>query len=135
MSGAQPSAPVEAGKGAIIQTVDPATGASGKAYAAHTLEEARGMAAKSAVAQRSWRKTPFAARAKLMHAAARLMRERKARYAGLMAEEMGKPVTDGLAEIEKCAVAADYYADHAEAQAVPGQRKGHVRRVGGDLQE
>jgi succinate-semialdehyde dehydrogenase/glutarate-semialdehyde dehydrogenase len=119
MSSAQQSPPGEAAKGAIIQTVNPATGERGKAYTAHTLDEAKGIAATCAATQRTWRKTSFAARAKLMHAAARVMRANKSRYAALMTSEMGKPVTDGLAEIEKCAVAADYYADHAEAFLAP----------------
>jgi succinate-semialdehyde dehydrogenase/glutarate-semialdehyde dehydrogenase len=31
-----------------------------------------------------------------------------------MTEEMGKPISDGRAEIEKCATACDYFADNAE---------------------
>lgn len=119
MSRPQRTVPAEAASGEMIQTVDPATGERGKSYRAHTLEEAKGMAARCAAAQRSWRKTPFASRAKLMHAAARIMRERRSRYAALMTEEMGKTVTEGLAEIEKCAVAADYYAERAEALLAP----------------
>lgn len=31
-----------------------------------------------------------------------------------MAEEMGKPFKDGVAEVEKCATCCDYFAEHAE---------------------
>jgi succinate-semialdehyde dehydrogenase / glutarate-semialdehyde dehydrogenase len=119
MSRTQRNPSDEAAQGAIIQTVNPATGERGQAYTAHTLADAKGIAAACAAAQRSWRKSSFAARAELMHAAARVMRANKSRYAALMTAEMGKTVTDGLAEIEKCAVAADYYADHAEAFLAP----------------
>jgi succinate-semialdehyde dehydrogenase / glutarate-semialdehyde dehydrogenase len=48
-----------------------------------------------------------------------VMRTNKARYAALMTAEMGKTITEGLAEIEKCAAAADYFADHAAAFLAP----------------
>lgn len=38
---------------------------------------------------------------------------RKAELAELMADEMGKVIRDGIAEIEKCAGCCDYYAEHA----------------------
>ena len=50
-----------------------------------------------------------------MRKAARILRESREEWAGLMAEEMGKPVTQGLAEAEKSAWACDYFADNAEA--------------------
>ena len=102
-----------------MQTVNPATGENGKAYRGHSLDEARSIAARCAAAQRQWRRTPLAERGKLMHAAARVMRGNKARYAALMTAEMGKTVTEGLAEIEKCAVTADYFADRAGALLAP----------------
>ena len=105
--------------GAIMQTVNPATGENGRAYRAHTLDEARGIAAGCAAAQKRWRKTPIAERGKLMRAAAQVLRANKSRYAGLMTAEMGKTVSDGLSEIEKCAAAADYFADHAAAFLAP----------------
>jgi succinate-semialdehyde dehydrogenase / glutarate-semialdehyde dehydrogenase len=101
-------------KNGSLQTFNPATGEKGEAYPAHTLEEARAIAADCAKAQKLWRKRPLAERGWLMHTAAQVMRANKARYAQLMTREMGKTVTDGLAEIEKCAAAADYFADRAE---------------------
>jgi succinate-semialdehyde dehydrogenase/glutarate-semialdehyde dehydrogenase len=48
-----------------------------------------------------------------MRRAAELLRTRAEDYGRLMASEMGKPVRDGRAEAEKCALACDYYAEHA----------------------
>jgi len=49
-----------------------------------------------------------------MHRAAMLLHERLEEYARLIAAEMGKPLREGRAEVEKCALACDYYAVHAE---------------------
>ena len=105
--------------GTTLQTVNPASGENGKAYRAHTLDEARSIAADCARAQKLWRRTPMAERSRLMHAAAQVMRAGKSRYAALMTAEMGKTITDGLGEIEKCAATADYFADHAAAFLAP----------------
>ena len=104
---------------AIIQAVNPATGENGAAYRAHTPDEAKAIAARCAAAQSVWRKTPFAERSRLMHAAAQVMRANQSRYAALMTAEMGKTVTDGVSEIEKCAWTADYFADQAETLLAP----------------
>jgi succinate-semialdehyde dehydrogenase/glutarate-semialdehyde dehydrogenase len=64
--------------------------------------------------QRTWALTTFPERADCMNRAATLLHERVNEYATLMAAEMGKPVREGRAEVEKCALACDYYAVHAE---------------------
>jgi succinate-semialdehyde dehydrogenase / glutarate-semialdehyde dehydrogenase len=112
-------ATAESAEAATIQTVNPATGEKGELYPAHTLDEAKAIAADCAAAQRKWRRTPIVERAHLMHAAAVVMRANKSRYAALMTAEMGKTVTDGLAEIEKCALTADYFADRAATMLAP----------------
>ena len=61
-----------------------------------------------------WRTTRFAERAALMHAAGRVLRRRAPEFAALMANEMGKILKDGVAEINKCADCCDFYADNAE---------------------
>ncbi len=63
----------------------------------------------------TWRNTPFTDRAERMHAVAGVLRARKRRYGEAMAREMGKPIREGIAEAEKCAWAADYFADNAAA--------------------
>ena len=50
-----------------------------------------------------------------MREAGRILRGRKEKYARTMSLEMGKPIVQGEAEIEKCAWGCDYYAEHAEA--------------------
>jgi succinate-semialdehyde dehydrogenase/glutarate-semialdehyde dehydrogenase len=61
-----------------------------------------------------WRRTRLDERAALMRRAARELREHATAQTQLMALEMGKPIVDGRAEVDKCAWVCDYYADHAE---------------------
>jgi succinate-semialdehyde dehydrogenase/glutarate-semialdehyde dehydrogenase len=58
-----------------------------------------------------------------MRSAARVLRTRKEEFARTMTVEMGKPVTQGEAEAEKCAWTCDYYAEHASAMLVNDPRK------------
>ncbi|MCF7792726.1 MAG: NAD-dependent succinate-semialdehyde dehydrogenase [Candidatus Cloacimonetes bacterium] len=61
-----------------------------------------------------WKKTEFSYRAKLMRNAAEILRKRSQEYAELMTIEMGKLISSGKAESEKCAWVCDYYAENAE---------------------
>jgi succinate-semialdehyde dehydrogenase/glutarate-semialdehyde dehydrogenase len=62
-----------------------------------------------------WARTPVPDRAKVVAALADALVARREHLAQLMATEMGKPVTQGRAEIDKCATACRWYADNAEA--------------------
>lgn len=75
---------------------------------------------------------PIAERADVMRRAARLLEGRKEHLARLMALEMGKPLAQGRAEIEKCGRACLYFAENAEtmlqSEAMPlGYAQGQVR--------
>ena len=106
--------PTEAQDQRKLQTVNPATGAPGRAYEPHSLEQGRDAAAAARRAFEGWRRTSFDERSVVIRSAARILRERKDEFARLMTEEMGKTIDDGRAEVEKCAVHCDWFADHAE---------------------
>jgi succinate-semialdehyde dehydrogenase/glutarate-semialdehyde dehydrogenase len=61
-----------------------------------------------------WKSSNFTHRKELMLKTAVLLRDRKEQYAHLMTQEMGKAKREAIAEIEKCALACDYYAENAE---------------------
>lgn len=102
-----------------FQAVDPATGREGEAYDGRTPEEALEIARGVRAGWERWRRTSFAERARLMREAGAVLRRRRDAYAALMTHEMGKTVTEGRAEIEKCAANCDFYAEHAETFLAP----------------
>jgi len=102
-----------------IASVNPATGQQIKTYDEMTPAQVSAAVAQAHEAWKSWRKTSFADRGKLMKSAGEILRRRKEEFARLMAIEMGKPLKQGVAETEKCAWSCDYYADHAEGHLAP----------------
>ena len=62
----------------------------------------------------SWQSSTFEDRAKVLKAVAGELRADKDRLAELMAIEMGKPIKEGVPEVEKAAWCAEFYADNAE---------------------
>ena len=65
-------------------------------------------------AQQIWGQIPFARRAEILRDTAIQLRAQLDRYANLIALEMGKPLREARAEVEKCASVCDYYAQHGE---------------------
>ncbi len=66
------------------------------------------------IAQQSWATTPFKTRKHHMMNLAQLLHEEKTYYATIMTTEMGKPISQAIAEIEKCALLCEFYADQGE---------------------
>ncbi|APG59616.1 NAD-dependent succinate-semialdehyde dehydrogenase [Christiangramia salexigens] len=63
---------------------------------------------------KSWRKTSFKERSSLLLKAAQELKDNKEEYARDISLEMGKPITQAIAEIEKCAWVCEYYAENAQ---------------------
>lgn len=102
-----------------IESTNPATGETLKSYPVTSEEETAAIVDRAAEAFDAWRRVSFADRAKCMMAAAAAFDERAPELAGLMADEMGKPVGAGRDEAQKCARAFRYYAENAEGQLSP----------------
>jgi succinate-semialdehyde dehydrogenase/glutarate-semialdehyde dehydrogenase len=62
---------------------------------------------------KTWRLRKVGERASLLTAVGEKLRSRKHHYARTITAEMGKPISQALAEVEKCALVCDYYAAHA----------------------
>jgi acyl-CoA reductase-like NAD-dependent aldehyde dehydrogenase len=100
---------------AVIRTVNPATGEDLERFEYMTPEEIDTHLDAAQQAQRRWRRLTFADRAKVLHAAARTLRSERDRLAQIAVREMGKPIVQARAEVEKCAHACQYFAEHGEA--------------------
>ncbi|HEV2010552.1 MAG TPA: NAD-dependent succinate-semialdehyde dehydrogenase [Candidatus Limnocylindria bacterium] len=98
-----------------IESIEPATETVLARFDSHSAAAVDDAIAQADAAFQTWRSVPIAQRAVPMHALARVLRDRKDRYARTITTEMGKPITEALAEIEKCALNCDFYADHAAA--------------------
>ncbi|HEY0721808.1 MAG TPA: NAD-dependent succinate-semialdehyde dehydrogenase [Gammaproteobacteria bacterium] len=68
-----------------------------------------------AAASPSWARTPIANRCALMRRAGQLLRDWREDLALLISREMGKLLRDARIEVDKCALACDYYAEHGPA--------------------
>ena len=101
-------------RAASIETRNPATGETLASYEPHDKAAVDARLDAAVAAQRRWRETPFAERGERLRAAARHLREHKGDLAELATREMGKPLAEAEAEVEKCATACDWFADNAE---------------------
>ncbi|MEM1270329.1 MAG: NAD-dependent succinate-semialdehyde dehydrogenase [Bacteroidota bacterium] len=96
-----------------LQTINPATGETVRIYPDMKEPEVDAVLRDVETAQALWARTDMETRAAAMTRLAGRLRDRSEELAGLMAVEMGKPVTQGRSEIEKCAWLCEYYAEHA----------------------
>jgi len=97
----------------VIASIDPATGQEIARFEPHSPREVEAALTAAAAAQADWAARPIAARTPLLRRLAQTLRAGADRYARLITAEMGKPLGEARAEIEKCALTCDFYAEHA----------------------
>ena len=97
-----------------FKTINPATEEVLNEYSLMSKDEALKIAEKSAESFSKWKNLPISQRKKFFKNLAKVLRDSKKEYAELMTNEMGKPITESLAEIEKCAYLAEVLAENAE---------------------
>jgi len=96
-----------------ITTVNPANEETLETYQEMSAGQIKAMVHKADAAFQTWRRVGLGDKAARLRKLAVLLRTGAQEYATLMAEEMGKPVAQGVAEVEKCAMTCDYYAENA----------------------
>lgn len=95
-----------------LVSINPATGQRLSSYSPFSAAKISATVAKAHSAFLGWRELSPAGRARHLRSIARVLRERKDELAALATVEMGKPVKQSLAEIEKSATACEFYARH-----------------------
>ncbi|MFD2467800.1 NAD-dependent succinate-semialdehyde dehydrogenase [Amycolatopsis silviterrae] len=98
-----------------ITSVNPATEQVLAQFDPHTPAQIETALARATTAASQWRATPIEDRAQHLQRAAAVLRADRDRLAALITEEMGKPIAEAEAEVEKCAWCCDYYASEGPA--------------------
>lgn len=97
----------------MFVSINPADGREVARFLPHDTVTMETALEAATTAQRDWRTTPISERTKLLEAMAQVLRARKQQLARLITLEMGKPLADSEAEVEKCALNCDFYARSA----------------------
>src|SRR3954454_19337257 len=98
-----------------IETINPATGKVIGSYNNMSIEEINQKTKNARNSFDDWKKLDISERCTYMRRLGRVMKKNKDEYAKLITEEMGKPIRQSIAEIEKCVWVCDYYSEHAES--------------------
>ena len=93
-----------------IITINPATEEPCGHYSLMTQDDVNTIIQAMHPVQKNWSQSPLALRARCLSRLADLLLENKDVIATLITNEMGKPITQSIAEVEKCARLCEYYA-------------------------
>jgi succinate-semialdehyde dehydrogenase/glutarate-semialdehyde dehydrogenase len=96
-------------------SINPATGEEIARFELQSADEIDKILSSAALAQSKWRQCPIRERVELLLLIAEGLRTNRDRFAQLITKEMGKPIVESAAEIEKCAWNCEFYAEHAPA--------------------
>ena len=94
-------------------SVNPSTGEEIQSYEQHSTKDVNYILTQCKTEQEGWRKSQLSLRISSLEELAGVLRDQAKEFATLMADEMGKPLTQGLGEVEKCAWLCEYYGSVA----------------------
>ena len=98
-----------------FQTVNPATEEQMESFDFFSPQQTEKVLQRADLDFTSFRKLAVEERAGLIGRLAAVLRANKASLAAVITREMGKPIVEAEGEVEKCAVEADWYAEHGPA--------------------
>lgn len=102
-----------------IVSVNPVTEQELARFEEYTWPEVEQALEKAWMARRPWSETPPSGRASRFAELGAYFRHEKPRLAALLTAEMGKPIVEAEAEVEKCAWTSEWFAEHVEMLVAP----------------
>lgn len=103
----------------MIQSINPFDGQVLAEFEFHTPQQVEKKLESAVRAQRVWREQALQDRLQLLQRMANILRDKQRFYAQLITQEMGKPISESLSEIEKCAVSLESYIQLAPQYLAP----------------
>jgi len=97
----------------LIKSINPATGELIREYEEMQMSQVDDVLDESVMAYHLWRKEPINKRQEFVQRLGDLLITQKEKLATIISLEMGKPIQQSRAEIEKSASLCQYYADNA----------------------
>jgi succinate-semialdehyde dehydrogenase/glutarate-semialdehyde dehydrogenase len=97
----------------MLRSIDPSNGDELATFPELNAAGIEAAVVRAWTSRHAWRDAGMDLRTALLRSAAGVLRAEKARFAALMTSEMGKPIVEAEAEIEKCAWTATWIADNA----------------------
>jgi succinate-semialdehyde dehydrogenase / glutarate-semialdehyde dehydrogenase len=98
----------------ILKSINPFTNKTIKEFEEYSDEKVNDLILQSAESFEKWKAISFDFRSSLMENAAGVLRKNINEFAGSITSEMGKPIRESRAEVEKCAWVCEYYAKFAK---------------------
>lgn len=96
-----------------LSSINPYNSKQVGVYPAHSFSEIKKIIQQAHLQFKVWSYTTFSERASILKNVAGLLKKNKEEYAKTISLEMGKPISQAIAEVEKCAWVCEYYADNA----------------------
>ncbi|MFN3230578.1 MAG: NAD-dependent succinate-semialdehyde dehydrogenase [Alphaproteobacteria bacterium] len=93
-------------------SINPATGETIETFTAHSSAQIGQRLEQGHAAFQEWRRVPMSDRVDAIRRLGKVIEKNRERYARLITAEMGKPITEARAEVEKCEWLCRYYADN-----------------------
>jgi len=110
-------------------SINPATGQRIHIYGSHSSVQIEAALRQARATFLGWRETALETRAAALRRLARSLRTQTDDLAALITAEMGKPITQSRAEVEKCACVCEYYAKHGAAYLAEEHPSGAPRQA------
>ncbi|WP_439487891.1 NAD-dependent succinate-semialdehyde dehydrogenase [Algoriphagus sp.] len=98
-----------------MKSINPFTGELIEEFSTLSQEKLEQKLSGASVAFSGWKDVGFATKSELMSKAGAILKENREKYAKIITLEMGKVLKESLAEVDKCALVCEYYAENAES--------------------
>src|ERR1700694_5531510 len=97
----------------MLRSIDPANGKELATFPELDAADIETAVDRAWGSRHAWRDAGFDLRTALLRSVASVLRAEKPRFAAVMTAEMGKPIVEAEAEVDKCAWTATWIADNA----------------------